>query len=272
MLKHRLITGIILLAITLLLLFYLPAKAFIAVTTILFLYAAWEWSRLIKITTYLYRILYVIGIAISFYGITHLHVAGILIVAAIFWIMVLINLVGEERYHHSRLNRFWCKAFMGILTLAPAWLALNVIRLAQNGIAVILFLLCLIWISDTGAYFIGRGLGKHRLAPHISPKKTWEGLYGGVLCALLIGLFGAIFFKIPLFQWPHILLLSFLTALFSVVGDLFESQLKRQAGLKDSGIIFPGHGGLLDRLDSLMAAAPVFLGGCFWLGLHFSVG
>lgn len=269
MLKHRLITGIILLIVALALLFYLPIKAFMIATTILFLYAAWEWSHLIQITRYRYRILYVAVIALSFYAAIYFHTVGLLTVAIIWWVVVLLNLVAEERYHRNLLNQFWLKALMGLLTLTPAWIALNMIRLAQNGIAVLLFLLCLIWISDTGAYFVGKGFGKHRLAPHISPKKTWEGLYGGVLSALLVGLLGAITLKIPPPQWPQILLLSFLTTLFSVVGDLFESQLKRQAGLKDSGAIFPGHGGLLDRLDSLMAAAPIFLGACFWLGLRF---
>ena len=131
------------------------------------------------------------------------------------------------------------------------------------GAGMLLYLLSLVWIADTGAYFSGRKFGKHKLAPTISPGKTWEGLVGGLLANLV--------WIISIYQlssgWglglPQFLLISLATTLISVVGDLFESILKREAGVKDSGKLLPGHGGVLDRVDSVIAAAPVFVAGIF---------
>ena len=131
------------------------------------------------------------------------------------------------------------------------------------GGGMLLYMLSLVWIADIGAYFSGRKFGKHKLAPTISPGKTWEGLAGGLL-ANLVWIFS-------IYQlssgWgiglPQFLLISLATSLISVVGDLFESILKREAGVKDSGKLLPGHGGMLDRIDSVIAAAPVFAAGIF---------
>ena len=130
----------------------------------------------------------------------------------------------------------------------------------------LLYLFSLVWIADIGAYFSGRKFGKHKLAPAISPSKTWEGLVGGLLANL--------FWIIGVYQFasgwglglPQFLLIGLATSLISVVGDLFESILNREAGVKDSGKLLPGHGGVLDRVDSVIAAAPVFVVGIFILG------
>ena len=137
---------------------------------------------------------------------------------------------------------------------------------AEYGGAMLLYLFSLVWIADIGAYFSGRKFGKHKLAPSISPGKTWEGLIGGLLTNLVwvIGVyqFGS--------DWGlgflPFLLIGLATSLISVVGDLFESILKREAGVKDSGKLLPGHGGILDRVDSVIAAAPVFVAGLFIVG------
>jgi len=131
------------------------------------------------------------------------------------------------------------------------------------GSGMLLYLFSLVWIADIGAYFSGRKFGKHKLAPTISPGKTWEGLIGGLLANLV--------WIVGVYQlssgWglglPQFLLISLATSLISVVGDLFESILKREAGVKDSGKLLPGHGGVLDRVDSVIAAAPVFVAGIF---------
>jgi phosphatidate cytidylyltransferase len=131
------------------------------------------------------------------------------------------------------------------------------------GGGMLLYLFSLVWIADIGAYFSGRKFGKHKLAPTISPGKTWEGLVGGLLANLV--------WIISVYQlssgWglglPQFLLISLATSLISVVGDLFESMLKREAGVKDSGKLLPGHGGVLDRVDSVIAAAPIFVAGIF---------
>ena len=122
----------------------------------------------------------------------------------------------------------------------------------------VLFILCLVWAADTGAYFSGTLWGKHKLAPKISPGKTIEGLCGGIMSALIVAAIFAVFAKIEfskLLPWTFLVIL---VVLFSVLGDLFESIMKRQAGVKDSGQWIPGHGGILDRIDSLTAAVPVF--------------
>ena len=127
-----------------------------------------------------------------------------------------------------------------------------------------MFLLMLIWVADIGAYFAGRRWGRRKLAPTISPGKTWEGVWGAAAAAAAFALVGAAVLGVGS-RWPGFVAVCMVTVVFSIVGDLFESMLKRQRGVKDSGSLVPGHGGVLDRLDSLLAAAPVFLLG--WLVL-----
>jgi len=155
----------------------------------------------------------------------------------------------------------------GPFVLLPAWLAL--VRLhAQgptlDGPQLLTFLLLLVVAADVGAYFAGRAFGKHKLAPRVSPGKTWEGVAGGLAGASLLALAGALWFELPL---PRFVLLCVLVVMISVVGDLAESLFKRHAGVKDSGSILPGHGGILDRIDSLTAAGPCFVLGMDYLGL-----
>jgi phosphatidate cytidylyltransferase len=128
----------------------------------------------------------------------------------------------------------------------------------------LLYLLVLIAAADVGAYFGGRLFGRHKLAPQVSPGKTWEGFVAGVVAAACVAVAGAIIFDMPFWPW---LVLCLLVAVVSVIGDLTESMFKRHVGLKDSGRLLPGHGGLLDRIDSLTAAAPTFLLGLLALGL-----
>ncbi|MEA3412443.1 MAG: phosphatidate cytidylyltransferase, partial [Pseudomonadota bacterium] len=129
----------------------------------------------------------------------------------------------------------------------------------------LLYLLVLIWLADSAAYFSGKKLGRTRLAPALSPGKSREGVFGALAATLLLGLAGAWWFDAGLVDGVYFVILSLLTALVSVEGDLFESLLKRRAGVKDSGRILPGHGGVLDRIDSLTAAAPVFWMGLYWI-------
>ena len=154
-------------------------------------------------------------------------------------------------------------------------LSLNLLWICVHGVVylhylyggeVLLYLLSLVWIADIGAYFSGRQFGKHKLAPAISPGKTWEGLVGGMVANLMwiLGVY-QISSGWGLGLWPFILI-GVATSLISVVGDLFESILKREAGVKDSGKLLPGHGGMLDRIDSVIAASPVFVAGIFLAG------
>jgi len=129
----------------------------------------------------------------------------------------------------------------------------------------VLFALILVWVADIGAFFAGRRFGRTRLAPHVSPGKTWEGVIGGAVASALVAVLGSAWFNIPIVRF---LPLCLAVVAFSIVGDLTESLLKRFAGLKDSGSLFPGHGGVMDRIDSVTGAAPILFFGLVALGVH----
>lgn len=131
-----------------------------------------------------------------------------------------------------------------------------------------MYLFLLVWGADSGAYFVGRKFGRKKLAPSVSPNKSVEGLYGGVsVAAIIIVVVAWIYLDLTLIQYLLFIILSVVTVLGSVLGDLFESMIKRRAGIKDSGRVLPGHGGVLDRIDSLLAAAPIFAAGMYLLKL-----
>jgi phosphatidate cytidylyltransferase len=145
------------------------------------------------------------------------------------------------------------------LSVVPAWCALALIHAERpNGHFWLLLALAIVWAADSGAYFAGRKFGKHKLSPRISPNKTIEGLVGGVVAGMVVALVAAPFIGTKFSQLPAVALVAAWTILFSVVGDLFESLMKRHVGAKDSGHLIPGHGGVLDRIDSVLAALPVF--------------
>lgn len=160
------------------------------------------------------------------------------------------------------------KLLAGSLCVIPAWAALCWLHASGgNGPAWTLFALLIVWVADTGAYFAGSRWGRHKLAPRISPGKSWEGVAGGLAATLLLASLAAPVLGLPWSRLGALVLLTAVAFLFSVSGDLFESLLKRHAGAKDSSDLIPGHGGVLDRVDSLLAALPVFAVGKLWLGL-----
>ena len=150
----------------------------------------------------------------------------------------------------------WVLALAGWLILIPAWAAMLYLHGLNNGNWLILLVVSIVITADIGAYFSGRILGKNKLAPIISPGKAWEGFYGGLIATTLLAL--SIAWILNFSQWIQLVIVILLVALASIVGDLVESMAKRNRGIKDSGSILPGHGGFLDRLDSLTAAVPVF--------------
>jgi phosphatidate cytidylyltransferase len=163
---------------------------------------------------------------------------------------------------------------LGVVLILALWVALVSLRKIGNlydplkGALIIMYVLLLVWAADVGAYIAGKLFGKHKLAPAVSPGKTWQGFWGGMLLAVVIGHFAAQLFGISSNSDWGFRALTLVTIIASVVGDLVESLCKREAGIKDSGTIFPGHGGMLDRIDSLMAAAPVFALGALLLELR----
>lgn len=265
MLKYRLLTAVIGLPIFILAVWFLPAIGLALLTALIIAVAAWEWSQFLDFERFASRCIYtavvVAAIGLAFFiPIIYWFIAAFLI--QLWSIAALLSYAKKGRllgFSYSTV-----KAVTGVLLLVAFWLAINVLRSTLSGPLLLLVGFVLVWAVDVGAYFAGRALGKHYLAPSISPKKTWEGLIGGFILSLMVG---AIFAWVQSMPWREGLLfcvLVLLVAVFSVIGDLFESLLKRQVDIKDSGRIFPGHGGMLDRFDSAIAALPIFA-----LGLLF---
>jgi phosphatidate cytidylyltransferase len=176
-------------------------------------------------------------------------------ISAAFWILVVPLWF---RFKWTLAGNDFFGYLLGALVILPTWAAM--VALHAVGTWLLLAAMALVWVADISAYFAGRAFGKHKLAPTISPGKTWEGVAGAVVGVLIYGgavlTFSPLAGKLPLAQPVLILLLVLLTAV-SVMGDLFESLLKRQAGIKDSSNLLPGHGGVLDRIDALTSTLPL---------------
>lgn len=271
MLKQRIITAIILIPLVLIILFFLSPAAFFILTAIMTLGAAWEWSNLMQLKKIASRLLYLLIVLFAAINSYRIPMMTFFVCAFIWWLIATILILFYPRGSRWWSNSIVWRGLMGLLVLVPCFRAINFIR--QNsmiGIYTLLFLFVLIWGADSVAYFVGKKWGKTKLAPLVSPGKSWQGLTGALVSSILIALLASWLMHVPLYALPWGIALSLITVLFSVVGDLFESMLKRQAGLKDSGKLLPGHGGLLDRIDSLTAAAPVFSLGIILLGKYLA--
>lgn len=257
MLKLRILTAVVLLPLTILAIVYLPVAGFAGVAAILLALAAWEWASLVGLTCYVQKIIYVLCFLLLLL-IPALRTYPLLIFALLGWLFVAIWIsaypLGRRIWQSNRILRL----MVGLWLLIPCWTGLLLLRQQPGGMVLMLLLLALVWSADSGAYFVGRYCGKKPLARQVSPKKTQEGVYGGLLCALIITVGLGWFFLRAQVLLPLYAVLVLATAVLSILGDLFESMVKRMAEVKDSGSILPGHGGVLDRLDSLTAAAPVF--------------
>lgn len=267
MLKYRIITAIILIPIFLTLLFILPPNYFALLTGALVMVGAYEWAAFADLKKY--ALLYMAIIAMLLWISFIIPLAVVLWAALIGWLFGLYLVLTYPRTKNRWSVSIVLRALMGVVVLVPCWQALNFIRSAEHGIYLLLFLFALIWGADIAAYFVGKKFGKHKLAPIVSPGKSIEGLVGALIVTALITVLTCVFLKLPVERSLAVLFLAMLTVLFSVLGDLFESMLKRNIGAKDSGTILPGHGGILDRVDSLTAAAPIFALGLLVLGNFF---
>jgi phosphatidate cytidylyltransferase len=216
------------------------------VLALLLLLAGLEWARLCRLAQ-ASAWLYALMIAAVFLTGEFLRLTQeLLVVSAAWWVLV----APAWMWRGVRPGqRAWLGA-AGFAVLVPAALAMLALRPLE-----VLLVLALVWIADTAAYFVGRRWGRRKLAPAISPGKTWEGAAGGLFGALAYAIIGG--FWIQGIAWPPFLAVAALLAMVSIVGDLFESAAKRQAGVKDSGSLLPGHGGVLDRIDSATAALPL---------------
>lgn len=259
MLSKRVITAVVLGLLIIIGVIYLPPLGVSLLALLIILLAAWEFSGFFSEWTYPIRIGF-LGTLILISSLTQFGLAlPILVLGAMWWLIapyILWRYVTDERNYFTRL--IW-QGLLGIIIFVPCWV--GIITIYRNfGAGFLFYLLSIVCATDIGAYFVGRFWGRHLLAPKISPKKTFEGLWGGIFAALLIAIAGILWLGIGVsgFSGVSFVMLTVITCLWSVIGDLFESMLKRQVGIKDSGLLLPGHGGVYDRIDSLTAAIPIF--------------
>ena len=273
--KQRIITALILAPLAISAIFFLPLKFFMLFAALIFLLASKEWTGFVSKTpsfSTIYLFALFLGVTLISMPVSalwqnalpHPFIMYGLVVANVWWCIALMLVV---RYPHSaslwQSNKL-IKSIFGLLTLVPLFWGLVLLRSVNMqhdfyfGAELLMYVFLLVWAADTGAYFAGKNFGKHKLAPNVSPGKTIEGFLGGLVSAMLIAFLAAQYFTISSDKITLFLIASLITTLVSALGDLTESIFKREAGLKDSGNLLPGHGGILDRIDSLTAAVPVF--------------
>jgi phosphatidate cytidylyltransferase len=259
MLKQRIITALILLPIALCGFFLLKGGSFALFIGVVVTLGAWEWARLAGFEAQSSRVLYAVVVAVLLFLLYLLPgLAPWVLVAALIWWLVATWLVLTYPESSEHWSSSICKLVIGLLILLPAWQGLILIKQWPLGNWLILSVMVLVWGADIGAYFSGKAFGKRKLAPKVSPGKSWEGLYGGLVASLLITAVVGIFRGWSFSQFCFSLIGAAIVVLISVVGDLTESMFKRKSGVKDSSNLLPGHGGVLDRIDSLTAAIPIF--------------
>ena len=260
MLRQRIITALWLIPLALVGFFALQGPAFSAFIAVIIGLAAWEWARLAGHDTPAQRVAYALFVALTLLLLSAMStwLMPLLYLAGIWWLLAIVMVVSFP----SSIG-LWGgnlgKRVMGLVILIPAGLGLLVLKSLPQGNLLILSVMLLIWGADIGAYFFGRRFGKKKLAPRVSPGKSWAGLLGGLLTSLCIALGLAVYLNVPATQLVAVLCGAAVVVLFSVVGDLTESMFKRQMGIKDSSQLLPGHGGILDRIDSLTAAVPIYV-------------
>jgi phosphatidate cytidylyltransferase len=271
MLKQRVLTAIPLAAIVLGTIVYLDSRYVSYLFALIMFISMFELANLVGVHNKVLQWILALGMLLLFFlllpqmGIRAMFYHSY--VGLVLWVMILFAMT---QYRFSGAWNVGTRAVIGLLSAVLLWICVNGLMFIHTHFAqggwLLMYLLSLVWVADIGAYFSGKQFGKHKLAPGISPGKTWEGVIGGlVLNALWITLVYQLSDGWGL-VYPGFLLLGILTAALSVVGDLYESILKREAGVKDSGRILPGHGGILDRIDSVIAATPVYLAGLYMLG------
>lgn len=269
MTKIRTLSALVMAAVAIAAILLLPTAWMMVLAAVLFLAGLWEWYELAEVEDSIARsVLLIANLAVMVALVWASRRAGMptlalfqttALLGVIWWLLAFLWL---GRYQFASDHQSWARVFKlaaGAAAVIPAWCALAWIHSdGVNGHRWLLAALATVWAADTGAYFAGRHLGKHKLAPRISPNKTIEGVIGGVILGVAVGLGFAWFAGAQPAQMPWVALVAVVTVLFSVIGDLFESLLKRHVGVKDSGHLIPGHGGILDRIDGVLAALPVF--------------
>lgn len=268
MLKVRILTAAILVPLMIVTLWYLPPLGVGVVLGAFVLAAAWEWGALSGLHSGVARTLYVLAVALFAAYLLRASTVTVVALAFVFWTWVLAELVIFKDLRRGVLATRGGRLASGVCVLVPAWLAAyHLHAIDPRRPSMLLFLFVLVWVADSAAYFAGKAFGKTKLAPTVSPGKSVEGVFGGVAAVAVLAAVAGVF----VWQFQGAMLAAWLaiavaTALYSVLGDLLESKAKRIAGVKDSGRLLPGHGGVLDRIDAFTAAAPVFVFGLWAFG------
>lgn len=267
MLKQRIITGLILAPIMIGGIFFLPVPQFMIFIAAISALGAWEWANLSGITNQVARVGYAGLVSLVIYA---LHYFGLeqepdLLYGALIWWVIAFILVRT----HPKFKGLWAatpiRLALGFVIIVPMWVGFVQLKsYPELNTYLILYVMAIIWGADVGAYFAGRAFGKNKLAPKVSPGKTWEGVYGGIFTTSVIAVIGGFWLQDKTFQtfsaeqWVTLFVITLVVTAVSVVGDLVESMMKRHRGIKDSSNLLPGHGGVMDRIDSMTAALPVF--------------
>ena len=273
MLKLRLLTALVLAPAAVAAILLLPSPALAWVFAAMALAGAWEWSRLSGLHSMAARVGYTLATALLLWGAAQLWhwpqwLHWLLVVTLLWWLSALVWILAYPAGPKRRPGLTVITAVAGFFVLVPTWLALIALhRAPQHGPWWVLFIVALIWIADSGAYFSGKRWGRRKLSPRVSPGKTREGVYGALALVSIYAVAAGWLLEVPQTQFVAFVLLCLALVPVSVIGDLFESLVKRQSGFKDSGTLLPGHGGVMDRIDSITATAPVFLLGLLWLNI-----
>ena len=272
--KQRIITALILAPLVILGIFKLPLIGFIIALTAITLLGFWEWTQFTESNS---RIVALVP-AVVVTGLSFLFISPdaaslnqlatphytVLALGFAWWIIASGMAITYPKTTNLWQNSKALRHVFGFLTLIPFLWSVIILRASDisvdpyHGAKLVLYVCFLVWAADSGAYFAGKSMGKRKMAPHVSPNKTIEGLIGGIIAALIVGWLFAGWFDIQFTSPVHMVIITLITVVISVLGDLVESMFKRVSGIKDSSNIIPGHGGILDRIDSLTAAFPVF--------------
>ncbi len=296
MLIQRIITALVLAAVVILAVFELPTIYFSLFIAVITLAAAWEWLDLTGIDKLSNKLLFLASLVLPMLGVTYwtvfLELMGellewpeiknysdalewLVIAPVLFWILMMTLIRQASPQLLSMQIKPSVERFIGWLVLLSAWMFLSKLR-AYYGSSMVLYFLALIWFADIAAYFVGKKWGKDKLAPEVSPGKTVQGMYGALGSAVISAIALRLYYglsgldqegsELVILMAIDLIILSVLTVLVSIYGDLFFSLMKRRKGVKDSGSLLPGHGGILDRIDSVIAAAPFFYAGIVLIG------
>lgn len=276
MLATRVATALVAAPLAVLGILFLPTAVIALIFALLLLMGVWEWGGLLRLRERA-RTGYTVTVAVVMLLVMLLRSATLVVgvenlfiaLACIWWLTAIYWIARFPTGWAAVMGRADVGAVVGLVALVAPLAALTYLHQSDDGVLLLLIFFLLVWAADIGAFFAGRAFGRHKLAPRVSPGKTREGAVGGLAAAIIVAALGAWLLGYDAARTLALMLLGGWVALISIVGDLTISMFKRHAQLKDSGRLFPGHGGVLDRLDSVLAAAPWFVAGLHWLPASF---